>query len=80
MSRIYREKSRQQGLNYVLTKFPECIGTCDWCGAIDHHLDEGLCPVCRPKAVSIGRRQEDLCDALDRLTTAETATPIGAKP
>lgn len=37
---------------YVLTRF-ETIGTCEDCGATDHHLIEGLCPVCRPKTVTV---------------------------
>lgn len=31
----------------------ETIGTCDVCGATDHHLVEGLCPVCRPKTITV---------------------------
>lgn len=29
----------------------EKIGTCELCGATDHHLVEGVCPFCRPKVV-----------------------------
>lgn len=29
----------------------ERIGTCELCGATDHHLVEGVCPVCRPKVM-----------------------------
>lgn len=39
---------------------PEAIGTCEICGATDHHLVEGLCPVCRPKTITLcetARRQ-----------------------
>ncbi len=31
----------------------ERIGTCELCGATDHHLIEGLCPWCRPKTVTV---------------------------
>lgn len=31
----------------------ERIGTCEYCGATDHHLVEGLCPICRPKTVTL---------------------------
>lgn len=31
----------------------ETIGTCDVCGATDHHLVEGLCPTCQPKTITI---------------------------
>jgi hypothetical protein len=31
----------------------ETIGTCEICGATDHHLVEGLCPVCRPKTTTV---------------------------
>lgn len=34
----------------------ERIGACDWCGAVDHHLVEGLCPTCRPKTITVGDR------------------------
>lgn len=27
----------------------ETIGTCDLCGATDHHLVDGACPGCRPR-------------------------------
>lgn len=27
----------------------EKIGTCELCGATDHHLVEGVCPGCTPK-------------------------------
>jgi hypothetical protein len=25
----------------------ECIGPCEWCGVVSHHLDRGECPQCR---------------------------------
>lgn len=31
----------------------EHIGTCEWCGATDHHLVEGVCATCRPKAKTV---------------------------
>ncbi len=31
----------------------ECIGTCELCGATDHHLVDGICPACRPKCIAI---------------------------
>lgn len=31
----------------------EKIGTCELCGATDHHLVEGVCPACRPKITTI---------------------------
>lgn len=27
----------------------ECIGECEICGLVDHHLVEGECPECREK-------------------------------
>lgn len=34
---------------YVCVKLPVRIGTCELCGATDHHLVEGACPVCRAR-------------------------------
>ncbi len=31
----------------------ETIGTCDVCGATDHHLVEGLCPVCQSRTTTV---------------------------
>jgi hypothetical protein len=31
----------------------ECIGPCEFCGATDHHLVDGICPTCRPKCMAI---------------------------
>jgi len=32
----------------------EHIGPCELCGTVDHHLIEGVCPVCRPKCKTLG--------------------------
>lgn len=44
--------------SWNITKSPEpCtfekIGTCELCGATDHHLIEGVCPACRPKVTTV---------------------------
>lgn len=31
----------------------ETIGTCEICGATDHHLIAGVCPICSPKCKTI---------------------------
>lgn len=29
----------------------ECIGRCEWCGVVDHHLLQGECPNCRRRRI-----------------------------
>lgn len=31
----------------------ERIGTCELCGATDHHLVDDVCPTCQPRCVTI---------------------------
>lgn len=68
--------------SYACVQFPEAIGTCEFCGSTDHHLVEGLCPICRPKTVNVGTPGHIDCGtpalgrhpislaALDRMATA----------
>lgn len=51
----------------------ERIGTCELCGATDHHLVEGVCPVCRPKVtVTLCQppRQQGKREALNQMVNA----------
>ena len=37
----------------------ERIGYCAWCGALDHHLVNDLCPVCQAKTVQQNKGMPD---------------------
>lgn len=34
-------------------------GECEWCGLVDHHLDEGQCPSCKAKIDAQACEQDD---------------------
>lgn len=60
----------------------ETIGTCEICGATDHHLVEELCPRCSPKTITIiaGGRRCGRSYALTRFNNPEsqpTDKPFG---
>jgi len=47
------------------------IGTCERCGVVDHHLAEGLCPVCKALSHSIVSKLAEHCPADDAGTGGE---------
>ena len=49
--------------SYVCLPPPETIGTCELCGATDHHLVEGVWPGCRPKITVTLCAPQPLTDA-----------------
>lgn len=40
----------------ITYRLAERIGTCEACGATDHHLIEGLCPACHARTPTIDAR------------------------
>ena len=49
----------------------ERIGDCERCGALDHHLVDGLCPSCAPLAKTIDATAEGEHQANDDYAISE---------
>lgn len=43
----------------------ETIGTCELCGATDHHLVVGVCPGCQPRCKTIMATAQSASDSVD---------------